>query len=177
MFILAGKYKGKKLLADEKKTKPTQGKTKEAICSILSNQIQEAKVLDLFCGSGAVGFELLSKGAEELVGIDQDIRMAIKNASTLKASNSRFYKNDAERSIKKLASNNEKFDIIFIDPPYAYPPKEDLLLAISNFDILSPGGVILFETNKDTILNNEIGVLTLQKEYKYGYSKLSLYKK
>ncbi len=176
MHILLGKYKGKKLLADESKTRPTTGKTKEALCSILLNKLRGAKVLDLFCGSGAVGFELLSCGAKELVGIDKDIKMAVTNAKTLQASNSRFYKNDSLLAVKKLAENKETFDIIFIDPPYAYEQKDDLLLAISNFDILATDGVIIFETDKNTYFVKEIGRFCLVKEYNYGYSKLTLFK-
>lgn len=175
MHILLGKYKGKKLLADESKTRPTTGKTKEALCSILLGRLKNAKILDLFCGSGAVGFEFLSCGAKELVGVDQDISMAIKNAQTLQVVNSRFYKNDCLRSIKVLADKNEKFDIIFIDPPYAYEGKDDLLLAISNFDILNKDGIIVFETDKNTYFSENIGNFCFVKEYKYGYSKLSMF--
>lgn len=176
MHILSGKYKGKKLLADEAKTRPTTGKTKEALCSILLGKLKNAKVLDLFCGSGAVGFELLSCGASELVGIDQDIRMAIKNAQTIQAINSRFYKNDCLNGVKILADKQEVFDIIFIDPPYAYEQKDDLLLAISNFDILTTDGIIVFETDKDTCFPENIGKFCFVKEYKYGYSKLTIFK-
>ena len=176
MHILLGKYKGKKLLADEAKTRPTTGKTKEALCSILLGKLKEAKVLDLFCGSGAVGFELLSCGAKELVGIDHDIRMAIKNAQTLQAINTRFYKNDSLSGIKILADKKEAFNIIYIDPPYAYEGKDELLLAISNFDILTQDGLIVFETDKDTCFPESIGRFCFVKEYKYGYSKLTLFK-
>ncbi len=175
MHILAGKYKGHKLLADEEKTRPTTGKTKQALCSILQGRIAETKVLDLFCGSGAVGFELLSSGARELVGIDKDIRMVLKNANSLKA-NCRFYKNDCLRAISRISAEGEKFDIIFLDPPYDYKNKDDLLLAISNFDILAKEGIIIFETNKETSFSEILGRLKVVKEYKYGYSKLTMFK-
>ncbi len=177
MHILLGKYKGKKLFADETKTRPTTGKTKEALCSILLGKIKKSKVLDLFCGSGAVGFELLSCGASELTGIDTDIRMAFKNAQTLQATNCRFFKNDCLNGIKRLAEKKETFDIIFVDPPYAYEQKDDLLLAISNFDILTPEGIIVFETDKDTCFPESIGQFCFIKEYKYGYSKLNLFER
>ncbi|MDD4527134.1 MAG: 16S rRNA (guanine(966)-N(2))-methyltransferase RsmD [Candidatus Margulisbacteria bacterium] len=175
MHILLGKYKGKKLLADEAITKPTTGKTKEALCSILYGRLKKAKVLDLFCGSGAVGFELLSSGAGELTGVDKDVRMAIKNAQTIGLTNASFFKNDCLVAIQKLAEKNEAFDIIFIDPPYDYAQKDDLLLAISNFDILAPEGVIVFETAKNTFFPEKIGQFCFIKEYRYGYSKLTLF--
>jgi 16S rRNA (guanine(966)-N(2))-methyltransferase RsmD len=176
MQILLGKYKGKKLLVDKVKTRPTTGKVKEALSSILKNYLENARVLDLFCGSGAVGFEFLSCGAGELTGIDKDIRMAIKNAQSLNAINSRFYKNDSLSGITKLADKQEKFDIVFIDPPYNYKQKEDLLMAISNFDILTNEGIVIFETDKDTSFSEILGNLRIVKEYKYGYSKLTLFR-
>ncbi len=177
MHILLGKYKGKKLLADETKTRPTTAKTKEALCSILYGKIKKAKVLDLFCGSGAVGFELLSSGAAELTSVDTDIRMVIKNAQTLGLTNARFFKNDSMSILKKFNEKKEQFDIIFLDPPYSYEMKDALLLVISNFDILANEGVIVFETDKDTFFPEVIGHFSFVKEYKYGYSKLNLFER
>jgi 16S rRNA (guanine966-N2)-methyltransferase len=174
MHILAGEYKGKKLLVDERITKPTTSKTKQAIFSILGEKIIGANVLDLFCGSGSVGIEMISLGAKSLISIDKNISMAIKNFREINA-NIIFYKNDSLRSIKKLSQNNHKFDIIFLDPPYKYDNKDDLLIAISKFDILDKEGVVLFETDKYTTFAENIGSLYRRKEYNYGLAKITLF--
>ena len=121
MRIIAGDFKGLKLKSPEGDTRPTSEKAREAIFSSLQLEIPGAAVLDLFAGSGAMGIEAASRGAEKVVFNDNS-----KEAARIVAENCVRARLDAEihnmdynRLLKKLSAEGEKFDIIFIDPPYA----------------------------------------------------------
>ncbi len=133
MRIVAGKFRGKNLApSDHFKLRPTTDKNRESLFNILSSakfikeigfEIVESKVLDLCCGTGAVGFEALSRGAKSVTFIDNDrdhLSLVAKNSKTLGVENCvKIICLDA----KNLPKSNEVFDLVFIDPPYCedYP--------------------------------------------------------
>jgi 16S rRNA (guanine966-N2)-methyltransferase len=129
MRIVAGKFRGKNLApSTHLKLRPTTDKNRESLFNILSSakfikeigfEIVESKVLDLCCGTGAVGFEALSRGAKSVTFIDNDsahLDLVAKNSKSLGVENcAKIMCLDA----KNLPKSNENFDLIFVDPPYS----------------------------------------------------------
>lgn len=175
MRIISGKYKGKKLFSPNgEDVRPTQDKVKQAMFTKLQFDIAGAKVLDLFCGSGAIGIEALSRGAEKVVMNDKElssIKIVKKNLSGL-SENPIILNLDYKAVLEKL---NEKFDLIFIDPPYAHHQAyEKCLKIIKERTLLSDKGIIVCEHFVDYKIKNEEFYLFDQK--KYGTVLLSYFK-
>ncbi|MBK6877673.1 MAG: RsmD family RNA methyltransferase [Ignavibacteria bacterium] len=128
MRIISGSLKGRKLIPPKSaEIRPTADRAKETLFNIVCNRysLNGARVLELFCGSGAVGFECISRGAEEIVFVDLNIELAKKNAEHLGVIDKcRFIKGD---SMKFPGTLSEKFDFIFADPPYDFGRYDELL--------------------------------------------------
>ncbi len=172
MRISAGKYKGRNLFFPKnvKALRPTTDKIKEAVFSMLYERIVGARFLDLFAGVGNVGFEALSRGAAEVWFIDREPSFIFKNAKELGCLDSvKIYKNFVDKAIKIMAGHGEKFDIIFIDPPYDTDLLEDSLNKLFHFDILSSSGCLVIETDKNKTIKTD---LKLVKEKVYGQTKI-----
>lgn len=177
MRISAGKYKGRKLFfpKNTKELRPTTDKMKEAIFSILYDRIFAARFLDLFAGVGNVGLEALSRGAAEVWFIDREPSFIFKNAKELACLNHvKIYKNFVDKAIKIMAGHGEKFDIIFIDPPYDTELLEDSLNKLFHFDILSPSGCLVLETDKHKTIKTDFKLI---KERIYGQTKIIVLEK
>jgi 16S rRNA G966 N2-methylase RsmD len=124
MRITTGKYRNRKLHMP-RGIRPTQDKVRKAVFDILGD-IEGLNFLELFAGSGAVGFEALSRGAAglTLVECNRDAVLAIKrNMDLLKPDNCILFHLEAEKAVKLLSLNRKSFNIIFIDPPYYKPPR------------------------------------------------------
>lgn len=149
--IIAGKFKGRKLKAPPSTTtRPTQGVLREALFNICQNYIEEARFLDLFAGSGAVGFEALSRGAEYVAFVEKEkkaVQAIQENISLLKVENQcRVFPFSAENALKKLSPLT--FDLVYIDPPY---DREIGLYIDSLLDLhlVAPHGRIFIEERFD----------------------------
>ena len=178
MRVITGTAKGKRLITPEGRdvTRPTGEKVKEGIFSSIQFLIEGADVLDLFAGSGQLGIEALSRGAKSAVFVDSAkvaqkcITENLKNCgftdvAKLKTGDALMY----------LSSAFERFDIAFLDPPYAAEQLPVVLPALSK--VMRPGGVVLCETAKAIELPEEIGKLVKAKEYRYGSTKVLMYKR
>ena len=149
MRILAGKYKNRLLKSPKgQKTRPTLSKVRESIFNILQNQIEGAKFLDLFAGSGAMGIEALSRGAESSVFVERD-RNAVtcikENLQALKIETSVFQM-DVKTALKFLTKHSYSFDIIYLDPPYGLDIQPILDLVPP---LLTSEGVLILEQGKE----------------------------
>jgi len=203
MRIISGKYKGRTIKMP-KGIRPTQNKVRKALFDILG-EINGLSFLELFAGSGAVGFEALSQGAKEVVFVEKDrkcIEKIEENLSVLAFSRSRVLALDALVAIKQLGESGEKLDIIFLDPPY-YKRKvprhhasrssagdsgskvavmgeslsKKTLQTLGAYDILAPNGFIVVQHFKKDNLPDRLGDLVLFKQARYGDTILSFYKK
>jgi len=119
MRIITGKFKGR-LIKMPQGMRPTQDKVREALFDILGG-IEGASFLELFAGSGAVGLEAASQGVKEVVFVENDptcIKMLKENLSYLPLTAYRLLPIDAFKAVERLAKEKEKFDIVFLDPPY-----------------------------------------------------------
>lgn len=175
MRIIAGKYKGRKLFSFEgKDIRPTSDRAREGLFSVLQFEIEGKSFLDAFCGSGAVGLEALSRGANRAVLVDVSkisCELARENCAALNA--------DAcvvcENALDYLRRTNERFDIIFLDPPYKYQSSFEALEIISRRGLLNKNGVCVIE--RESADNRLIDGLFIEKVKKYGIAKLTFYRK
>ena len=147
MRIISGKFRGKRLFTLEgNTTRPTSDKVKESIFSILTSSGElGGHVLDLFAGSGALGVEAVSRGADDAVFVDKNpaaIAVIIKNLQ-LVGMRDRVYNTDWKVAVRKL--EGRQFDIIFLDPPYAMGEENEILREIIDKNLLAKSGVIVFE--------------------------------
>ena len=176
MRITTGKYRNRKLHMP-KGIRPTQDKVRKAVFDILGN-IDGLTFLEIFAGSGAVGFEALSRGIAELTLIEchRDSVLAIKrNIALLNAPACNLYYLEAEKAIKLLSLDKKSFDIIFIDPPYHKDAAKKILQTLEGYDILSPNGLMVVQHSRLEQLPKDGLKFSLIKEAKYGDTWLSIF--
>ena len=147
--IIGGYFKGRILKAPKgPSTRPTQGMLRESVFNICQNEIQEARFLDLFAGSGAMGLEALSRGANHVTMVESNgkaLAAIRENIALLQvASKTTIVPLDALQAIKKLSS---PFEIIYVDPPYS-KPASSYIEAILKSDLLVPNGTLFLEVRK-----------------------------
>lgn len=147
--IDSGLYKGKRLIENKyDHIRPTTDKVRQALFVKLQFFVPEKHVLDLFCGTGAIGIEALSRGAEKVVFVDKDFRsveMTKANLKSLKI-DQKVFKCDALVFLEKC---DEKFDLIILDPPYKSGLYEKVLSKIAEKNLLSSDGIIVCEHAKE----------------------------
>lgn len=171
MRIDAGKYKGRRLLENKyNHIRPTTDKVRQALFIKLQFFVPDKKVLDLFCGTGALGIEALSRGAEKVVFVDKDARSVMMTKANLKSldADAKVTKCDACTFLEVL---DEQFDLILLDPPYKSGLYEKVLQKIYEKQILSKDGIIVCEhACEDTF---DYGNFKVFDEKKYGTIKLT----
>lgn len=164
------------------KTRPTQAKLRQALFNSIQAYIPDANVLDLFSGSGALGFEALSRGAQRVVFVESAASVAKfiqKNAETLSASDRiQICIGKAETLVEKLSVQGP-FDLIFADPPYAGGYEEKLLFHFPWKQLLSPSGLFCLEWGPRQAnikeLPDSVPFLVKVREKDYGDSRLTTY--
>ena len=181
MVITRGKYRGLKLSTlTGNETRPTLAKVKEAIFSMLHNNVYDATVLDLFAGSGNLGIEAISNGAKWVDFYDsnyQAIKVIKDNTQKLKEVNYQIKKADYKNAIQEIINNKKKYDLIFLDPPYHLKLGEELVSTFIDNDIVSEDGIIVCETGLDENINDEINGFEKYKDKKYGQSKIIMFRR
>ena len=180
MRIISGINKGKKLYAPEgAQVRPTGDKIKEAVFNIIGPIDEEAVVLELFAGSGSVGIEFLARGAKHCTFIDvsrKSLNYVKKNLDLCNFNNkAKIILSDYEKAIINLSKNNEKFDYIFADPPYALNLSNNIINKVFEFDIIKSGGLLIIETDKsEKVIDNKDTNMIKYKEKIYGRTRISL---
>ncbi|MDP2720210.1 MAG: 16S rRNA (guanine(966)-N(2))-methyltransferase RsmD [Dehalococcoidia bacterium] len=180
MRVIAGTSKGLQLKSPKSTTtRPTTDMVKEALFSILeSMDIQWNRVLDLFAGSGALGIESLSRGAEQVDFVEQNIGACSVIKSNLEHGGltafSRVCCSDAGRTLQNL---KDPYDLVFMDPPYRDRTIHQLLLQFSLTGLLNDGGVVVLLHSSRVEINQCYGNLLLIKQRKYGDTGVSIFRK
>lgn len=153
MRVISGKAGGLKLLTPKGiNTRPTADRIKEALFSILEHNglLQNATVLDLFAGSGALGIEALSRGAKTCCFVDKNHQSVAAIRANLHHTGfsdlATLLELDAEKAVKFLAGQNNRFNLIFLDPPYHNDLKNDFLRQLAD-KLCTPGSIVVFETS------------------------------
>ena len=179
MRVITGKARGVQLKTPEGMlTRPTADRVKEALFSIINFDIPGAKVLDLFGGTGQLGIEALSRGAESAVFVD-----AREESCKLIRENLKRTKLEKEAKVIRsdyldyLSRCREQYNIIFLDPPYAEVFLENAIKRITEIDILQSDGIIVAERPLGKELPWEFEGYTRSKDYKYGKVLLTIYRK
>ncbi len=180
MRVITGKSKGSKLIAPKGlHTRPTTDMVKEAIFNILGDIPDESLVLDLYAGSGNIGIEFLSRGANRCYFIDNDansIKSIRENLERTRLVDQAFvYKNTAEKAINTLSSRGIVFDFIFLDPPYEKEIIVPILEKISSSQIINDEGIIIVEHESKLALPENIYNLVKKDMRKYGGTTISFY--
>ena len=177
MKIISGKYKGRNLLGfDLDGTRPTMDRVKESLFGMIQLYIDNSIVLDLFSGSGNLAIESLSNGAKYAYLVDSNykaINIIKKNISTIGIEDVSILNMDYKKAIESI---DEKFDIIFLDPPYKTNYIEESIKLITKYNILSNEGIIICESDSlDKIIYNDN--YKCIKDKKYGDKYIVILKK
>ena len=170
--IITGSAKGKKLLSPEgESTRPTSDRIKGAMFSSIQFDIDGRRVLDLFAGTGQLGLEALSRGAESctFVEMDRDVMELIKkNAKTTGFFEvSRYAVSDWRNFIRK-ASGRDVYDLVFIDPPYAMQCCADAARRLADAKVIIPGAILVLESGEEEIDLAALSDFEVVKSTAYG---------
>lgn len=154
MRLISGSAGGIPLEVPKSVTRPTQDRVRQAVFSMLAEVMPEARVLDLFAGSGAFGLECISRGASSALLIEQDRRacdVIRRNIAKTRLGAAMVRCGEVFRTMEQLRGGNEIFDLVFADPPYAHKPDDkDLTAALLTSealpDLVKPSGHLLLES-------------------------------
>jgi len=178
MRVITGSARGiaLKTLDGEEITRPTGDRAKQALFNALQFDIEGRAVLDLFAGSGQLGIEALSRGASSCVFVERDLNAAEVVKENLKSTKlfakSHVLTADAVTFARNTA---DRFDIVFLDPPYASDLLEQTLPLLC--DKINKNGTAVCETNSEKTLPDSFGALSLARCAKYGKTQLWFYRK
>jgi len=176
MEIISGKYKGRNIEGFSiDGTRPTMDRVKESLFATIQNHLDNSVVLDLFSGSGNLGIEALSEGAKEITLVDSNykaIKVIEKNLNNI-GINANVLNMDYKKAIEIV---NNKFDIIFLDPPYKTNYIEEAIKLITKYNILNDEGIIVCESDSldKIIYDNNYECI---KDKKYGDKYVVILKK
>jgi len=179
MRVISGKAKGTKLNSIESSaTRPTLDRVKESLFNIIQNEIQDANILDLFSGSGAIGIEFLSRGAKKAYMCDKSseaMRMIRKNLEKTKLlENANLINKDYKKCLDELTKQQVKFDIVFLDPPYEENLAIDASKKIIQLGLLNKQGMIIVETDQESREKNNLQNLEVEIYDCRKYGRISL---
>ena len=175
MRITGGIFCNRKIKCPKGIIRPAMDKMRESMFSILGN-LHGLAFLDLFCGSGIVGIEAASRGASSVTFVEMDrIKKAIlhENAKIAENCKTEIFIMPAERFI---LSTKNKFDMVFLDPPFSLKKKQELIELISKKKILNPSCLVMIHHPIEEIWPDKIGTLMLEDKRKYGGSILLFYR-
>ena len=177
MRIISGKARGTKLYTLEgTATRPTLDRVKESLFNIIQNDIEDSTVLDLFSGSGAIGLEFLSRGAKRAVLCDSSkdaIKIIKQNVQkTHFEEKVEVYNMEFTKLVERL--QNQKFDIIYIDPPYATDFIKISLEKIIEYELVNENTKIIVETDDETRILNQIEKMDVEITDKRKYGRATI---
>ncbi len=179
--VAAGWLKGHALTAP-KHIRPTEGQVRQAMFNVLQAIVPNARVLDGYAGSGALGIEALSRGAAEVVFVESDaecvkaIERNLQSAELAEVPGRwSVIEGDVPGTLNKLARRGSLFDIVLLDPPYADDAGKKALRAVDRYAILAPAGVLCLEHLRSQAFPATVGSLKLLKRHRYGKTVLSFY--
>ena len=148
--IIGGDWRGRKLEfpANAQQLRPTPGRIRETLFNWLSYDIQGARCLDLYAGSGALGVEALSRGASEVVFVESDFkssRLLEENLHRL-GSDAKVYTMDARRFVRQIGG---EWDIVFLDPPYRHGMLQQILRLLDEYNCMAENALIYIESERE----------------------------
>ncbi len=179
MRIIAGSLKGRTLAPVKGRIRPTAAKVREAIFNIIGEAVREARVLDLFAGTGALGIEALSRGARDAVFVEEDtpaLKVLRRNLETLGLEDrSRVLPLSVNAALKKLATQGEAFGLVFLDPPYGRDAAAATLRSLAASCLLQVRAWVVAEHSRRETLPEAIDSLALYRLRRYGDTQVAVY--
>ena len=178
MRITGGEARGIQLLAPRSPNfRPTSDRVRSALFQVISNLLIKARVLDLYAGSGSLGIEALSRGAEhaDFVELNPVLCRAIRD-------NLRKATLDSKGVVRRLSVDRaittlkEPYDIILLDPPYNRPDLDETMEKLGDSDLLANEGLVALEHSKQQIPQQRYGILEKDSERRYGDTILTFYR-
>lgn len=183
MNVTGGELRGRRLFTPKDRAiRPTGARVREALFSIIGQAVLEARVLDLFSGAGTIGIEALSRGAEWCTFIDKSekaLELLKRNIKELGLKErTAIIPLDAGKAIKMIRKNGDRFDIVFLDPPYSqFNLTQELLLSISKEEVLSPTGILVWEHDSKRSPEDQYGSLNREVTKRYGDTSITFFSK
>jgi 16S rRNA (guanine(966)-N(2))-methyltransferase RsmD len=180
--IIGGQGRGRRLKTPRgPDTRPTGGRVRQTLFDILAPRIRGCRFLDPFAGSGGVGLEALSRGAARVVLVDQSaaaISAIRENAAALAAAGGdvQVFRQEARVAVAGLAAAGARFDVVYLDPPYASELYEPLLEQIGG-SVLDDDGIVVAEHFHKKALPETIGSLERTRDVRVGDHRLSFYRR
>ena len=181
MRVIAGTLKGRRLAPVKGLIRPTGAKVREAIFDILGEAVNEARVLDLFAGTGALGIEALSRGAGEAVFVEDNpeaLKVLRRNLADLDLlDRTRVLPMTVRQALKKLAVQGADVHLAFMDPPYGGEKAAAALQELAAAEIMAPAAWVVAEHSRRDRLPEAAGGLTLRDLRRYGDTQVAFYQK
>lgn len=180
MRVIAGIYKGRRLKTLEGlSVRPTSDRLRETIFNILTPRIEGARFADICAGSGAIGIEALSRGAQYVTFIESSIKAARIISENLRncgiRRDYRVINRDVIRALKSLASENAQFDIIYFDPPYNSELYTPVMWVIAKHNLLAEDGVVIVEHRRQAPLTANYDQLRPYRQLTHGETHLTFF--
>ena len=180
MRVIGGAARGRRLKVPKGKTiRPTAARVKESLFNILPHDFSGLRVLDLFAGSGNVSIEALSRGAAITILVDESPRATAVIRENLRRlglnERTQVWTAPVARSLRKLAKSGERFDLIFLDPPYDRELVGTTLKAIAQNNVLNATGKVVAEHSAREAVKPQYDQLVLNDQRRYGDTLLSFF--
>lgn len=180
MRVIAGSHKGRRLLGPKgQQMRPTSDRVKEALFSILGSRVAGALVLDLYAGTGAIGIEALSRGAQAVTFVEANpaslllLRSNLEHCGLMDAADIRACK--TETFLRGVSRRRRAYDIVFADPPYETHSAEVLLPSLARTGIITSDSIVILEHRTKHTIPPHIDRLTRVRQYRYGDTTLSVF--
>ncbi len=181
MRIISGERRGLQLKSSSGTgTRPTSDKVKESVFNMIGPYFDGGRVLDLFAGSGGLALEALSRGMDHAVLIEKDRRAQaaiLENVAKCRYDDRvELIRADARQAVRRIISNGEPFDMVFLDPPYARDTYYKLAGELAESGLVGSGGTIVCEHDRSVTLPDSFGDFRKDKESVYGGTVISIYR-
>jgi 16S rRNA (guanine(966)-N(2))-methyltransferase RsmD len=181
MRVISGKAKGRRLITPKGGgVRPTADRIKESLFDILPRDFSGMKILELFAGTGNVSIEALSRGAESVVLVDASERSARIIRENLRrvgfTDRAQVWAMPARRALNAVARQGQKYDLIFLDPPYEQKLVGRSLELIASINPLEPSAVVVAEHSVRETVKSRYGLLSLNDQRRYGDTLLSFFR-
>jgi len=180
MRVIAGCARGTVLFQpDGERTRPTANRIKEDLFNIIAPYVRDANFLDLYAGTGQMGIEALSRGAESAVFVESGkdaVDLIRKNLAKCRMEANTVICDDVLKALQKLAGQHKKFDVVFIDPPYDTDNLDEIINKLINGSILNEDAIIITEQASDAEELSFEPLLETYKIKKYTTTKLTFMK-
>lgn len=185
--VITGEFRGTILNAPKgDATRPTTDKVKEAIFSMIQTRVPDCKMLDLFSGTGQMGIEAISRGAQSAVLVDKGgpaIRIIMQNLEKVRIQRDdprvKVMRRSATQALTELGEEGKKFDIIYLDPPYKIAFDEACKVAelINQYDLLENDGFMIVEHSSDEPFNIDVINMKFERSCSYGLCVVTFFSK